>query len=222
MRERFLEAFDAIRIDCLNGDKYKTGKVAPDGTPDPSIFSTEGDPVGIQVGTAIATLVRNAEHVPTKTICFRHLWGRAKRAELLETAEAEPESLYETLEPILPLGLPLVRTAVSGEWFDWPSLPDLFPVTFPGVKTSRDGFLVDVDLDRLRTRIADYFDPGLSHEETGPILIWGQFRSFRRRRDFASMGPGFSTPHRSGLTSPMPATRGLPRPLTCSRSCPTP
>ena len=40
MRERYLEAFDAIRIDCLNGDKYKTGKVAPDGTPDPSIFST--------------------------------------------------------------------------------------------------------------------------------------------------------------------------------------
>ena len=58
MRERYLEAFDAVRIDCLNGDKYKTGKVAPDGSPDPSIFSTEGDPVGIQVGTAIATLVR--------------------------------------------------------------------------------------------------------------------------------------------------------------------
>ena len=64
MRERYLEAFDAVRVDCLNGDKYKTGKVAPDGTPDPSIFSTEGDPVGIQVGTAIATLVRKAEHVP--------------------------------------------------------------------------------------------------------------------------------------------------------------
>ena len=42
MRERYLEAFDAIRIDSLNGDKYKTGKVAPDGSPDPSIFSTEG------------------------------------------------------------------------------------------------------------------------------------------------------------------------------------
>ena len=38
MRERYLEAFDAVRIDCLNGDKYKTGKVAPDGSPDPSIL----------------------------------------------------------------------------------------------------------------------------------------------------------------------------------------
>ena len=165
MRERYLEAFDTIRIDCLNGDKYKTGKVAPDGAPDPSIFSTEGDPVGIQVGTAIATLVRKAEHAPAEVVEFRHLWGQAERVELLETAESEPDSLYETVEPVLPLGLPFVRTAVSDEWFDWPSLPDLFPVSFPGVKTSRDRFLVDTDLDRLQTRIADYFDVGLSHEQ---------------------------------------------------------
>ena len=165
MRERYLEAFDAIRIDCLNGDKYKTGKVAPDGSPDPSIFSTEGDPVGIQVGTAIVTLVRKADHAPAGTIGFRHLWGQAKRAELLETAEAEPGALYADVPPLLPLGLPFVRTAVSEGWFDWPALPELFPVSFPGVKTSRDGFLVDTDLDRLKARIADYFDPALSHEE---------------------------------------------------------
>ena len=165
MRERYLEAFDAIRIDCLNGDKYKTGKTTPDGTPDPSIFSTPSDPVGIQVGTAITTLVRKAEHEPVKTVGFRHLWGQAKREDLLETAEAEPGVLYDAIEPVLPLGLPLVRTAVSAEYFDWPALPELFPVSFPGVKTSRDGFLVDTDLERLKTRIADYFDAGLSHEE---------------------------------------------------------
>ena len=165
MRERYLEAFDAVRIDCLNGDKYKTGKVAPDGTPDPSIFSTEGDPVGIQVGTAIATLVRKAEHAPADRVEFRHLWGRAKPAELIETAEAAPDALYGTVEPNLPLGLPFVRTAVSADWFDWPALPELFPVSYSGIKTSRNGFLIDTDLDRLRARIGDYFDPGLGHGE---------------------------------------------------------
>ena len=167
MRERYLDAFDAIRIDCLNGDKYKTGKVAPDGSPDPSIFSTDGDPVGIQVGTAIATLVRKVDHEPAKTVAFRNLWGQAKPAELVATAEAEPDALYSTIEPVLPLGLPFVETAVSADWFDWPALPDLFPVSFPGVKTSRDGFLVDTDLDRLRARVGDYFDTALSHEEIG-------------------------------------------------------
>ena len=165
MRERYLEAFDVVRIDCLNGDKYKTGKVAPDGSPDPSIFSTESDPVGIQVGTAIATLVRKAEHQPAQGIGFRHLWGQAKRETLLATAEAEPDALSARLSPLLPLGLPFVPTAVSDEWFDWPALPELFPASFPGVKTSRDSFLVDIDRDRLKARIADYFDLALSSEE---------------------------------------------------------
>ena len=165
MRERFLEAFDAVRVDCLNGDKYRTGKVAPDGSPDPSVFSTAGDPVGIQVGTAIATLVRKAEHAPAVSVGFRNLWGQAKRIGLLETAEAEPQALYETVDPVLQLGLPYVQTAVSEEWFGWPTLPDLFPESFPGVQTSRDRFLVDVDLERLRARIADYFDSGLNHDD---------------------------------------------------------
>ena len=132
MRERYLEAFDAIRIDCLNGDKYKTGKTTPDGDPDPSIFSTPEDPVGIQVGTAIATLVRKPDHVAAKTVGFRHLWGQRKREELTESAEIEAAELYGSIQPSLPLGLPFVEMTVSDGWHDWPSLPDLFPVSFPG------------------------------------------------------------------------------------------
>ena len=165
MRERYLEAFDAIRIDNLNGDKYKTGKTTPDGKPDPSIFSTPGDPVGIQVGTAIATLIRRTGHAPAETVQFRHPWGQSKLAELTETAEVEPAALYSPIEPTLPLGLPFAEVAVSGRWSDWPSLPDLFPKSFPGVKTSRDSFLIDVDIDRLKARMADYFDDEVGHEE---------------------------------------------------------
>ena len=165
MRERYLEAFDVIRIDSLNGDKYKTGKTTPDGEPDPSIFSTPEDPVGIQVGTAITTLIRKADHVPARTVSFRQLWGRTKREQLAATAEATPDALYDAIEPTLPLGLPFVAMAVGEGWSDWPTLRDLFPASFPGVKTSRDSFLVDIDRDRLATRLAEYFDPALSDEE---------------------------------------------------------
>ena len=193
MRERYLEAFDAVRIDCLNGDKYKTGKVAPDGSPDPSIFSTDGDPIGIQVGTAIATLVRKADHEPTEEIEFRHLWGQAKPQELISTAEAGSDALYDGITPVLPLGLPFVQTAVSDEWFDWPALPDLFPVSFPGIKTSRDGFLVDIDLDRLRARVCDYFNPGVSHEEIarrypGAMKTTARFNARKVRDDLLARG----------------------------------
>ena len=179
MREHLLESFDAIRIDNLNGDKYKTGKTTPDGKPDPSIFSTPGDPVGIQVGTAIATLIRKAEHAPAESVGFRHLWGQAKRSELSESAEEESAALYDTFEPVLPLGLPFAEVAVNRGWSDWPSLPDLFPKSFPGVKTSRDSFLVDIDKEPLKLRIEDYFNPKLRHEEIGrlyPSVMEGSAR----------------------------------------------
>ena len=169
MRERYLEAFDAIRIDCLNGDKYKTGKTTPDGDPDPSIFSTPEDPVGIQVGTAITTLVRKADHAPTGKIGFRHLWGQAKREDLTARMETEPDALYDSFEPSLTLGLPFARMAVSDGWHDWPSLPELLPVSFQGAETGRDSFLIDTDLGRLRGRISEYFDEELTHEEIARI-----------------------------------------------------
>ena len=165
MRERYLDAFDVIRIDNLNGDKYRTGKVAPDGSPDPSIFSTPDDPVGIQVGTAIATLVRKAEHAPAPNVQFRNMWGQTKLEALMETAEAEPGALYGSIEPVRPLGLPFAPVAVNPDWFDWPEVPDLFPTSFPGVQTGRDVFLIDTDLDRLKARISDYFDVDISHEQ---------------------------------------------------------
>jgi predicted helicase len=41
MRECFLNAFDSIWVDCMNGDAFRTGKRTPDGSPDPSVFSTD-------------------------------------------------------------------------------------------------------------------------------------------------------------------------------------
>ena len=72
---------------------------------------------------------------------------------------------YSPLVPDIRLGLPFKPTAVSADCFGYPTLSELFPLSFPEVKTSREGFLVDVDVERLRARIADYFDATLSHEE---------------------------------------------------------
>ncbi len=181
MRERYLEVFDSVTIDCLNGDKYKTGKLTPEGAPDPSVFSTEFNREGIQVGTAVATLVRRSRRpevkpskrkgqslltsAATERILFRHLWGKNKRAELLATVEQRRAGIYQPLKPPVEVGLPFVPTRMQSGFFKWPLLPDLFPVSFPGVKTSRDEFLVDMDKDALTRRLEKYFDPKVSHEE---------------------------------------------------------
>jgi predicted helicase len=164
MRERYLEAFDVIRIDCLNGDAGKTGKTTPEGLPDPSIFSTEHNREGIAVGTAIATLIRKGEHSPISTVAFRHLWGTAKRAELLASAESDSAALYETIAPSLELGLPFIRTEVSENYYEWPKLTELLPTSFPGVQSKRDSVVVDIDEDRLRKRMERYFDSRIPNE----------------------------------------------------------
>jgi hypothetical protein len=181
MRERYLEVFDSITVDCLNGDKYKTGKLTPEGASDPSVFSTEFNREGIQVGTAITTLVcrsrRKEAHTskkkspsllasaPTNEIHFRHLWGKDKRAELLKTIGEPREKVYQMLKPPVELGLPFLPAKTEAGFFKWPLLPGLFPISFPGVKTSRDDFLVDMDRDVLTNRMENYFDPKVSHEE---------------------------------------------------------
>ena len=170
MRERYLEAFDAIRIDNLHGDRI-ISEYAPDGRTSETIFALPGQSSGIKVGTSIALFSKSGTTASAKSthILYRD-FHQAKAAErrqaLLDSLNAPAiDAGYSKLEPELRLGLPFKPMTVSNDWFDWPALPDLFPVSFPGVKTSRDGFLVDADLDRLRTRVTDYFDATLSHEE---------------------------------------------------------
>ncbi len=163
MRERYLDCFDGIAVDCLNGDKYKTGKLTPDGEPDPSVFSTEFNREGIQVGTAIATLVKRAstDGGAAREIRFRHFWGKNKRADLFQASDES----YVTVVPRLEMGLSFMSATISADYFGWPALPELFPVSFPGVKTSRDDFLVAIDRQDLEVRLKAYFDPAVSHEE---------------------------------------------------------
>lgn len=165
MRERYLEAFDAIRVDCLNGDKYRTGKTTPEGLPDPSIFSTEHNREGIQVGTAITSLIRKQKHEAASSIDIRQLWGSLKRQQLLNSAEEVSDELYKPVDPLLELGLPFVEAATSKNYYRWAKLQEIFPISFPGVKTSRDDFLVAIDRETLERRLEIYFDPAAGHDE---------------------------------------------------------
>ena len=171
MRERYLEAFDAVWIDNLHGDRI-ISEYAPDGRTSETVFALRGQSPGIKVGTSIALFTRSGTDPGASTsrsILYRDFHqARAdeRRRALLDSLDAPAtDESYSVLEPDLRLGLPFKPMAVSEDWFDWPALPELFPVSFPGVKTDRDAFLVDIDLDRLRERVADYFDARLSHEE---------------------------------------------------------
>ena len=169
MRERYLEAFDAIRIDNLHGDRI-ISEYTPDGHTSETIFALQGQSPGIKVGTSITLLSKAPVTGSTdKRILYRDFHqARAseRRKALVDSLDApDIDSGYSPLECNLSLGLPFKPMAVTDGWPDWPALPDLFPTSFPGVQTGRDMFLIDTDLDDLRQRIADYFNPTMAHED---------------------------------------------------------
>ena len=75
------------------------------------------------------------------------------------------KTLYRRTEPTAGPWITVCSHASDAGYLQWPLLPDLFPVSFPGVKTSRDDVVVDVDRERLVERMKQYFDPEISHEE---------------------------------------------------------
>ena len=171
MRERYLEAFDSVRIDNLHGDRI-ISEYAPDGHTSETVFALPGQSPGIKIGTSITLLCRwgpNSREGNGARVLYRDfIEAKAdtrRRALLSSLDTAAPDSGYTALQPNVRLGLPFKPAAVSEGWFDWAALPDLFPVSFPGVQTGRDAFLVDENLDRLRARVSDYFDAALSHDE---------------------------------------------------------
>ena len=168
MRERYLEAFDTIRIDNLHGDRI-ISEYAPDGRTSETVMAIQRQSPGIKVGTAITLLSKSGASSEDKRVRYRDFHqARAdeRRRALLDSIDAtQINSGYSQIEPDIRLGLPFKPIVVGKDWFAWPSLPDLFPTSFSAIKTNRDTFLVDIDLDRLKARIQEYFDPNLSHDE---------------------------------------------------------
>ena len=178
MRESLLANFDEVWVDNLNGDKYKTGKVVPQGLPgagtaDQSVFTTDRDPRGIQVGTSITTWLKVApEGTDEKRVWYRDFWGKAKDKRRALTASLaggtsvehrgdRPEGPreYEAIRPTTESRWMLCRGTTNLGYESWPSLDELFPTSYQGVNPNRglQGSLVDMSRDALARRMRDYY-----------------------------------------------------------------
>lgn len=177
MRERLLRNFDAIWIDNCNGDKYKTGKRTPDGRPDESMFTTDDHRVGIQVGTAITTLIKRGSRPTTAPaadmahVHYRDLWGTGneKRALLVNSLRANAPGVpaYTTLTPHAAMRWVLARSGGTqpGAYASWPRLADLFPMHYSGLNENRCNAFITIDRAELERRMKAYFDATLTMEE---------------------------------------------------------
>src|ERR1019366_8717136 len=67
--------------------------------------------------------------------------------------------------PPLEVGLPFLPMKTEADYYKWPLLTELFPISFPGIQTGHDEFLVSIEKDTLSARLEKYFDAEISNEE---------------------------------------------------------
>ena len=190
-RQRLSSEFDSIWIDCLNGDSRETGKLTPDGRPDPSIFSTPFNREGIRLGTAIGLFVREQPHNDREAgeVQYRDFWGTRKREELLDSLDhPERGPAYLPATPNVGNRFSFRPLVTSAAYRSWPKVTDLCveePIS--GLQEMRRGRLIATDRAELEQRLSDYFDPRVPWEEivanrSGPVELAGAFDPVRARQ----------------------------------------
>jgi hypothetical protein len=193
MRHRILERFDQVYIDNLHGDR-KISEYAPDGQTSETIFAVAGNSAGILVGTSISTLVRTGGP-SSRSIEYRDFTeaqASARRNALLASLR-DDSSNYLTITPNPRLGLPFKPRVVGVAYLGWPRLPELLPTYFPGVKTSRDPLVVDIDRNRLEARMSRYFgteatDSEIAAATPAAMKNSGRFKATETRRKLQQKG----------------------------------
>jgi predicted helicase len=161
VRKRFCGEFDYAWIDCLNGDSRETGKLTPDGQPDPSVFSTEYNREGIRLGTSVGLFAKTGAADSDAVVRYREFWGADKRALLLKTLEQEEnfDAQYETVAPVADNRFSFRPSKTEANYSEWPAIVELAeeePIS--GLQEMRRGALMAHERESLQERMQRYFD----------------------------------------------------------------
>ncbi len=188
MRKRFSDEFDKLWFDCMNGDSRETGKLTPDGKPDPSVFSTASNREGIRVGTAICLMVRPLQRARGPVVRYRDFWGVNKRADLLRSLESENiDADYRLAAPSRANRYSFRPSVVAPDYETWPRPIDLCsepPIS--GLQEMRKWALIDINKEALQERMEAYFNPEKDWSElkalgSGLTLDAGRFNAKEAR-----------------------------------------
>ena len=171
MREELLKYFDTLYIIDLHGNSLLK-ETTPDGNVDQNVFD-------IQQGVAILIAVREKSKPDYGSTAYKSrdgikemakvlyydLWGnREDKYNFLESATLDNVDWIEVkpAEPnyfFAPKDFDLATEYNQG----W-NVTNIFPVNSTGVKTHRDHFVIDFDLEALRKRIENFRDLSIDDE----------------------------------------------------------
>jgi len=172
MREELLKYFDTLYIMDLHGNSLLK-ETTPDGNIDQNVFD-------IQQGVAILIAVREkseSDYFSTAyksrdgikemaKVLYYDLWGsREEKYKFLESASLDSVNWIE-LQPTEPNYFFAPKDFdLATEYNQGWNVTDIFPVNSTGVKTHRDHFVIDFDLEQLRKRIEDFRNLSIADSE---------------------------------------------------------
>ncbi|MDD1414110.1 N-6 DNA methylase [Dolichospermum sp. ST_con] len=172
MREELLKYFDTLYIMDLHGNSLLK-ETTPDGNVDQNVFD-------IQQGVAILIAVREKSEPDYFSTAYKSrdgikemakvlyydLWGsREEKYKFLESASLDSVNWIE-LQPTEPNYFFAPKNFdLATEYNQGWNVTDIFPVNSTGVKTHRDHFVIDFDLEQLRKRIEDFRNLSIADSE---------------------------------------------------------
>jgi predicted helicase len=186
MREELLKYFDTLYIMDLHGNSLLK-ETAPDGSVDQNVFD-------IQQGVAILIAVREKSEPDYFSTAYKSrdgvqemarvwyydLWGsREDKYRFLESASLDNVDWIQ-LQPTAPNYFFAPKDFdLATEYHQGWSVTDIFPVNSTGVKTHRDHFVIDFDLEKLRQRIQDFRDLSITNEYISQIYNVSDTRDWK-------------------------------------------
>ncbi|HNV88160.1 MAG TPA: N-6 DNA methylase [Methylotenera sp.] len=160
MRKNLLESFDEIYILDLHGNAKKK-EIAPDGSKDENVFD-------IMQGVSINLFVKTGKKA-------KNALGKVFHYELHGKREAKYDAMNDSGLKTLPWQeitykapkyLFIQKDAkVEQVYIQGFSINDLFPVNSSGIKTHRDHFVIDIDIEKLSKRIQRFYDLSVNDDE---------------------------------------------------------
>lgn len=172
MREELMKAFSTIYVLNLHGNAT-IGEVAPDGGVDQNVFD-------IRQGVAIALFVKQKQADGLAKVFHADVWGRRedKYAYLLENDVRTTE--WELLTPQAPNFFFLPKDFdLANEYEKGWGVNEIFKLMSGGIKTHRDHFAIDFDLQVLIDRISRFRDPTVSDEYIREQFRLGDTRDWK-------------------------------------------
>jgi len=165
VRWALMQSFAPIRVLDLHGNTKKK-EVAPQGQKDENVFD-------IQQGVAISFFSKNPAH-PNVVVLHADSWGdRSSKYEKLQNSSILSEHLEEVVAaPPLLLFTP-INAGLAGAYLDWSPINEVMPVNSVGIVTSRDEFVVSMDNETLRDRIANLRSSKLTDESLREQYVRG-------------------------------------------------